>query len=55
MPTAHTDQAIAYFNGGSWTELPCTYLTVDAGTVQLHVYGAETVEALSLAPSLGAV
>ena len=43
-PMAHTEQAISYFNSGSWTELPCTYLTVDDGTILLNVYGAETVE-----------
>jgi UDP-2,3-diacylglucosamine pyrophosphatase LpxH len=52
VPAAKTDQAIAYYNSGSWTELPCTYLTVDAGAVQLHVYGAETLEARPLVASL---
>jgi UDP-2,3-diacylglucosamine pyrophosphatase LpxH len=34
------DQPIAYFNGGCWTELPCTYLTVAGGTVRLHAFRA---------------
>jgi UDP-2,3-diacylglucosamine pyrophosphatase LpxH len=50
VPAAHTDQAIAYFNSGCWTELPCTYLTVGSGAVQLHVYGAETVEVAETLP-----
>jgi UDP-2,3-diacylglucosamine pyrophosphatase LpxH len=44
-PAANTDQAIAYHNGGCWTELPCTYLTVEDGVVSLHVYGEEAVQA----------
>ena len=35
---AHTDQPIAYYNSGCWTELPCTYLTVSAGVVRLHEF-----------------
>ncbi|HVX87133.1 MAG TPA: UDP-2,3-diacylglucosamine diphosphatase [Phycisphaerae bacterium] len=33
-PTPHNP--IAYYNSGCWTEHPSTYLTVHAGTVQLH-------------------
>jgi UDP-2,3-diacylglucosamine pyrophosphatase LpxH len=39
----HTHQAVSnlgpdidYFNSGCWTELPTTYLTVKAGTIELH-------------------
>jgi UDP-2,3-diacylglucosamine pyrophosphatase LpxH len=39
----HTHQAVAppggqgwYYNSGCWTELPCTYLTVEGGRVELH-------------------
>lgn len=39
---AHTEQPIAYFNAGCWTELPCTYLTVASGTVRLHTFHPET-------------
>jgi UDP-2,3-diacylglucosamine pyrophosphatase LpxH len=35
---ARTDQPIAYFNSGCWTELPCHYLTVADGHVRLHEY-----------------
>jgi UDP-2,3-diacylglucosamine pyrophosphatase LpxH len=35
---------IDYFNSGCWTELPCSYLTVAAGQVQLHRVEAGTVE-----------
>jgi UDP-2,3-diacylglucosamine pyrophosphatase LpxH len=43
-PCAHVDQPIPYFNSGSWTELPCTYLTVANGHVEL--LEAATVELL---------
>jgi UDP-2,3-diacylglucosamine pyrophosphatase LpxH len=33
---------VQYFNSGSWTELPCTYLTVADGEVRLHEFDAET-------------
>ncbi len=33
----HGDKA-SYFNSGSWTELPCTYLTVHEGTISLQEY-----------------
>jgi UDP-2,3-diacylglucosamine pyrophosphatase LpxH len=33
---ALTEQPIAYFNSGCWTELPGTYLTVADGVVSLH-------------------
>jgi hypothetical protein len=36
---------VAYFNSGCWTELPCTYLTVRAGAVRLHEFGAEAAPA----------
>jgi UDP-2,3-diacylglucosamine pyrophosphatase LpxH len=50
---ANTDQPIAYFNSGCWTELPCSYLTVDDGRVELHFDGAEKVaEELSLVSSV---
>src|SRR5262249_17546375 len=32
---AHTDQPVAYFNSGCWTELPCSYLTVARGVIRL--------------------
>jgi UDP-2,3-diacylglucosamine pyrophosphatase LpxH len=35
-PTA--DPEIGYFNSGCWTELPCTYLSVEGGNVQLHEF-----------------
>ena len=43
---AHTDQPIPYFNSGCWTELPCTYLSVEKGVVKLHTFDAveSTVE-----------
>lgn len=43
LPAAATDQPIAYFNSGCWTELPCSYLTVAAGRVRLHTFEEEEV------------
>ncbi len=41
----HTHQAlhierdgVAYYNSGSWTDFPPTYLTIDSGGVQIHEY-----------------
>jgi len=42
----HTHHAIAhpgkisYYNSGSWAELPCTFLTINNGQVELHYYRA---------------
>ncbi|MGL4421310.1 MAG: UDP-2,3-diacylglucosamine diphosphatase, partial [Gemmataceae bacterium] len=32
---------VSYFNSGSWTELPCQYLTVRNGQIRLHEYVQE--------------
>ncbi len=40
-PVARTDQLVAYYNGGCWTELPCTYLTVADGAVRLGTFHPE--------------
>jgi UDP-2,3-diacylglucosamine pyrophosphatase LpxH len=40
---AHTDQPVAYFNSGCWTELPCTYLTVAGGVIRLCTFHPEAV------------
>ncbi|HEV3263425.1 MAG TPA: metallophosphoesterase family protein [Gemmataceae bacterium] len=31
---------VHYFNSGCWTELPCSYLTVADGRVELHTFNA---------------
>jgi UDP-2,3-diacylglucosamine pyrophosphatase LpxH len=41
---AHTSQPIPYFNSGCWTELPCTYLTVEDGAVRLNAFETTDVE-----------
>jgi UDP-2,3-diacylglucosamine pyrophosphatase LpxH len=38
---AHTRSAVSYYNSGCWTELPCHYLTVRAGVVELHAFAGE--------------
>jgi UDP-2,3-diacylglucosamine pyrophosphatase LpxH len=35
---AATDGAVQYFNSGCWTELPCHYLTVEGGRVEVQAY-----------------
>jgi UDP-2,3-diacylglucosamine pyrophosphatase LpxH len=40
-PVVCQDQPIPYFNSGSWTEWPCTYLTVEEGKVELHKVEAD--------------
>jgi UDP-2,3-diacylglucosamine pyrophosphatase LpxH len=42
---ARTDQPIPYFNSGCWTELPCSYLTVREGIVELHPFRPEETPA----------
>jgi UDP-2,3-diacylglucosamine pyrophosphatase LpxH len=32
---------VSYYNSGCWTELPCHYLTVRAGVIQLHAFAGE--------------
>jgi UDP-2,3-diacylglucosamine pyrophosphatase LpxH len=32
------NQPVGYYNSGCWTELPCTYLTIEEGIVQLHSF-----------------
>lgn len=29
---------IGYYNSGCWTELPCTFLSIENGTINLHKY-----------------
>jgi UDP-2,3-diacylglucosamine pyrophosphatase LpxH len=42
LAVAQTEPAIAYYNSGCWTELPCTYLTVKDGVIRLHEAHAES-------------
>ena len=43
-PCARLDQPIPYYNSGCWTELPCTYLTVADGVVELCEFAVGEVE-----------
>ncbi len=43
VAVAHTEGPIAYFNSGCWTELPCHFLTVEAGVVQVRSFQTEEV------------
>jgi UDP-2,3-diacylglucosamine pyrophosphatase LpxH len=43
VAVAHTDQPIAYFNSGCWTERPCHYLTVADGVVDVHAFEPEAI------------
>lgn len=42
---SHTEGPIAYYNSGCWTELPCQYLTVQAGVVEVRAFQTEEVVA----------
>jgi UDP-2,3-diacylglucosamine pyrophosphatase LpxH len=47
-------EGIRYFNSGCWTELPCTYLAVKEGDIQLRhwvVQDEAVVEAVELLPA----
>lgn len=48
---ARTEQPIPYFNSGCWTELPCTYLSVQDGIVRLHEYRPEKAAKKASAPA----
>src|SRR5262249_46317008 len=49
---AHVEQPTPYFTSGCWPELPCSYLTVVDGAVQLHDFTpAPEAEAASVAGS----
>jgi UDP-2,3-diacylglucosamine pyrophosphatase LpxH len=50
---ARDDQPVAYYNSGCWTELPCTYLTVRDGVVQLHEFQPDPVFAEEAAVPVG--
>ena len=45
VAVARTEQSVAYFNSGCWTELPCSYLTVREGKVRLHAFRQDYVVA----------
>ena len=49
---ARPELPIAYYNSGCWTELPCTYLTLVRGRVELHVFGVREVEEQPVEPAL---
>jgi UDP-2,3-diacylglucosamine pyrophosphatase LpxH len=51
---ARHDRPVAYYNSGCWTELPCTYLTLRDGQVELHSFGTSPVEEHSEQPALAA-
>jgi UDP-2,3-diacylglucosamine pyrophosphatase LpxH len=40
---SRTDGPVHYHNSGCWTELPCTFLTVRAGEVCVHVFDGEAI------------
>jgi UDP-2,3-diacylglucosamine pyrophosphatase LpxH len=52
---ARQDGPIAYFNSGCWTELPCTYLTLCDGRIELHSFGVRCAEESSPQPPLASL
>jgi UDP-2,3-diacylglucosamine pyrophosphatase LpxH len=54
LAICNESEGIRYFNSGCWTELPCTYLTVKEGDIQLKhwvVQDEAVVEAVELVPA----
>ena len=58
QPLADSTLSLPYFNSGSWTELPCTYLSIANGVVQVHRFEdeidepeAKTIPELTLNPA----
>ena len=56
MCCGHTHHAVVndsgplrYYNSGCWTELPCTYLAVLDGQVELRQFGPEASEMVPMA------
>ena len=49
---AREQGAVAYYNSGGWTELPCNYLTVADGCVRLHRYDWQPAEEVEAVPQL---
>jgi UDP-2,3-diacylglucosamine pyrophosphatase LpxH len=49
LPRVSEAGPVAYYNGGSWTEKPCHYLTLAHGLVELHAYATEPAAELALA------
>jgi UDP-2,3-diacylglucosamine pyrophosphatase LpxH len=49
LPRVSEAGPVAYYNGGSWTEKPCHYLTLADGVVELHAYATEPAVAEELA------
>jgi UDP-2,3-diacylglucosamine pyrophosphatase LpxH len=49
---AKCDSPVAYYNSGCWTELPCTYLTVRDGQIELHSFGTPPITETQAEPAL---
>jgi UDP-2,3-diacylglucosamine pyrophosphatase LpxH len=51
-PTFNEHDSVRYFNSGSWTEVPCTFLTIVDGQIELrHIENMEEEEAAEQAVS----
>lgn len=37
-PTSKIDNDVSYYNSGSWTDLICTYLSINNGSVEIKTY-----------------
>src|SRR5262249_18403492 len=55
VAAAREDGPVAYYNSGCWTELPCSYLTVQGGAVNLHASRPEAVTRSAARPAPVAV
>lgn len=47
LPDVNESGPAAYYNGGSWTEKTCHFLTLRDGEVGLHAYAAEPALAVA--------
>jgi len=36
--TEKSNHNVRYFNSGCWTDIPCTYITIDENDIQIHEY-----------------
>lgn len=52
---ARRESPISYYNSGCWTELPCTYLTLRDGWIELHSFDVRSAEESSPLPALVAL
>jgi len=38
LPTEDTSSDVSYYNGGCWTEAPCSYIAIEKGSVKINQF-----------------